>query len=148
MAIDAIELIATLLTFASILIVWYWSNKQFKLMRNQMELNMFADYTKRYQEIVMKFPENINEDSFSIDNLSDDKKEKVMRTMRIYFDLCSEEYFLHQKKNLDLVVWKEWKKGMIFAFRKKAFRDAWKIISKDTHGFHQDFDKFVNKYIK
>ncbi|MBA3045395.1 MAG: hypothetical protein FP824_04205 [Euryarchaeota archaeon] len=146
MAVDTLEFIVTLLTFVSILIVWYWSNKQFKLMREQMEINIFADYTKRYQDIIMRFPENINEKTFSYEKLSDEERTNVLRTMRTYFDLCSEEFFLHQKKNLDKTVWKEWKKGMCYAFKKKAFREAWNKISKDT-GYYDEFEKFVNQYM-
>lgn len=63
--------------------------------------------------------------------------------MRAYFDLCSEEYFLWKKKNIDSQTWAEWKSGIEYALSKKAFRDGWKIISLDTI-YYEDFSKFVN----
>lgn len=59
--------------------------------KKQLQLNFFADYTKRYQEIILNFPENINEKNFQIDNLDAEIKNKTLRYMRAYFDLCSEE---------------------------------------------------------
>ena len=33
--------------------------------RKQVKLQNFIEYTKRYQEIILNFPENINEKNFS-----------------------------------------------------------------------------------
>lgn len=111
----------------------------------QLKWSLFADYTKRYQEIILQFPENINESTFSFQDLKRDDKEvydKTMRYMRAYFDLCSEEYWLHVRGRIDKETWEEWQQGMLFAFSKTAFRNAWKIIDLDTI-YYPDFTSFV-----
>lgn len=113
------------------------------LTRQQMKLNFFADYTKRYQEIILNFPENINELDFDYNKLEPDVKEKTLRYMRAYFDLCSEEYYLSKEKRIEDSVWKEWKSGIEFTFSKTAFKDAWKIINLDSQ-FYSDFVKWIN----
>jgi hypothetical protein len=114
--------------------------------KKQLQLNFFADYTKRYQEITLNFPECINEESFRIDNLDLEIKNKTLRYMRAYFDLCSEEYFLWKKGNIDNNTWQEWESGIKFAFSKPAFKQAWEILSLDTI-YYGEFTEFVNSAI-
>ena len=115
--------------------------------KKQLQLNFFADYTKRYQEIILNFPEEINEADFRISQLPDDVRERTRRYMRAYFDLCSEEYYLWKKGNLDDETWREWETGIKFAFSKPAFREAWQILNLDTI-YYGEFSKFVGDATK
>jgi len=121
----------------------YFTVSSFK---KQLQLNFFADYTKRYQEIILNFPENINEKNFQIDNLDAEIKNKTLRYMRAYFDLCSEEYYLWTKKKISNDIWKEWESGIKFAFSKSAFKQAWEVVHLDTN-YYEEFTKFVNSTI-
>lgn len=114
--------------------------------QKQLQLNFFSEYTRRYQEITLNFPESINEENFDYDSLSTEVKDKTLRYMRAYFDLCSEEYFLKRKSNIDNETWLEWKTGMEFAFSKSAFQQAWEILKLDTI-YYGEFSKLVNKTI-
>ena len=114
--------------------------------KKQLQLNFFADYTKRYQEIILNFPERINEENFKIQTLDEKEKNKTLRYMRAYFDLCSEEYFLWRKGNIDNETWREWESGIKFAFSKSAFREAWEILRLDTI-YYGEFTDFVNSAI-
>lgn len=149
--------IAAILTLITIIIIVINNYRQYKQMKEQLKIqneqlkaqneqtkhNFFADYTKRYQDIILNFPENINEDDFKLKKLKSDAYEQTMRYMRVYFDLCSEEYFLYKKKFLDKDVWREWKEGMEVAFNKPAFNQAWKIVTEKSI-FYKDFQNFVN----
>ena len=138
-----------IVTAIGLVIALIFNIKQFRQMKNQLKNTLFAEYTKRYQEIILNFPEEINDDSFTIKKLPKQEYDKTMRYMRVYYDLCSEEYFLHKKRHLDNDVWKEWKEGMVFAFKKKAFKDAWKIITeKSSLGPYSAFKKFVDSKIE
>jgi len=144
------DIVISLLTLITIGLVFYWNYKQYnqlkeqlKVQNEQIKLNFFSEYIKEYREIILHFPENINERAFSYESLDKEKQDNTMRYMRAYFDLCSEEFFLHKNKYIDDKVWKEWESGMTFAFNKPAFKMAWEIISKDS-GFYQDFKEFVN----
>jgi len=109
-------------------------------LRKQAEvsrLTFFAEYTKRYQEIILHLPENLDDIT-----ILDDKKTKPY--LRAYFDLCSEQYFLHRKKYLDNEVWKEWKGGMKIMFDKKAVSAYW----EKSKTFYSDFNDFVEKAIR
>jgi len=41
---------------------------------------------------------------------------KCDQYIRLYVDLCSEEYFLYTQHCIDDVVWKEWEEGILWAF--------------------------------
>lgn len=112
--------------------------------KKQLQLNFFADYTKRYQEIFLNLPGNINESNFDFKDLDKETREKTKKYMRAYFDLCSEEYFLWKSKNIDEKTWKEWKSGIEYAFSKKAFQEGWKLISLDSI-YYTDFNIFLNE---
>ena len=115
--------------------------------RKQLKLQNFMEYTKRYQEIILNFPENINEPSFKINEVTpEDSKNKTMRYMRAYFDLCFEEYILHKKKFIDDDLWEIWKNGMIVALSKPAFQQAWKIIIVNSR-FGDGFENFIDKQV-
>lgn len=114
--------------------------------RKQLQLNFFADYTKRYQEIILNFPERVNEDGFIISDQPPEVRDRTLRYMRAYFDLCSEEYYLWRKGNLDNDTWKEWETGIKFAFSKPAFKEAWSTLQLDTI-YYGEFSKFVTEAI-
>jgi len=116
-----------------------------------MRLQFLTDYTKRYQEIIRDFPENVNELDFDLEKgrgtaEGDARFEKTMRAMRTYFDLCFEEWDLRQRKELDDRAWRTWSGGMATAFRKPAFRQAWARITRphDTN-YGDAFKVFVDR---
>ncbi len=111
--------------------------------RKQLQLNFFAEYTKRYQEIILNFPESIDEVDFDFDKLNEEERNKTLRYMRVYFDLCSEEYYLWKAKHIDDNTWKEWESGIKYAFSKTAFRAGWKRITMDTI-YYKEFSAFVD----
>ncbi len=60
------------------------------------------------KEIILNFPESINEKDFDFDKLDIEERDKTLRYMRVYFDLCSEEYcYLWKSSFYDNKTWKE-----------------------------------------
>lgn len=135
--------LASVITIVIAAVALYFTIRDFK---KQLQLHFFADYTKRYQEIILNLPEKIHDQSFSIDTLQPDEREKTIRYMRAYFDLCSEEYFLWKNNNIEVKAWNEWIFGMRNAFSKPAFKDAWSIVSLNSV-YHADFTAFVNSLL-
>lgn len=133
----------------TVIIGLYLAYRELREMSNQRWISIYSEYTKRYSDIIKEFPENINEPSFSLDSLPSKKRAQTMRSMRLYFDLCYEEYSLYNTyKKIDEVIWKDWKEGIEAALSKKSFQEAWKVIEKDTL-FSQtgDFNEFINELI-
>lgn len=118
-----------------------------KSFQKQLQLSFFSEYTKRYQEIMLNLPESINASNFEYDTLSRDERDKTLRYMRAYFDLCSEEYYLYKKNYIDKCTWKEWESGMKFAFSKTAFVKAWTLLKFDAI-YYGEFSKFVSESMR
>ena len=64
---------ATVIASIAIIVTFYWNTKIYKKMNEQLQIQnqqlkngFFAEYTKRYQEIILNFPEEINDNSFKI----------------------------------------------------------------------------------
>lgn len=119
---------------------------QLRAAKRQIKLHNFIEFTKRYQEIILNLPERINEPSFAIESLGPRKKNKTLRYMRTYFDLCFEEFTLRKKGFIDNGLWEMWKSGMEFAFSKSAFNQAWHVIRQDTK-FGPGFEEFVQSHV-
>jgi hypothetical protein len=110
----------------SLIALW----KQMRKLSDQLMIQQFSDYTKRYQAIILHFPEDINEKTFILSNRSD--YNHIMRYMRAYFDMCYEQWFLNAQKLLDEKIWADWKLGMGSAFSKTAFRQAWGVMGSSN----------------
>lgn len=143
------ELAAIIVTGLGVLIALIFSIYQSCLMNRQMKVSLFADYTKRYQEIRLNLPKNISDKDFELAKLANDHPEQheaTMRYMIIYFDLCSEEYFLNQSKYLDKKVWLEWEKGIKYTFQMPAFKEAWEIINVNSK-FYDEFAYWIDNEV-
>lgn len=113
---------------------------QLRGLNRQTKLQTYSDYTRRYEAIVARLPEDVNSDSFVLIGRGD--YEPTMRAMRSYFDLCFEEWDLHKKKLIDDSFWNTWKGGIKTAMSKPAFKQAWEI-TKNSSGFGSDFATFL-----
>jgi hypothetical protein len=132
--------IATLLgVLVAVVALWIQLGK----LNQQLMLQHFTDYTKRYQEIILQFPEDINKASFVLASHPD--YARTMRQMRAYFDLCFEEWYLNQHKLINKDVWDVWKNGMEAALSKPAFKQAWALIKNDS-SFEVAFQKYIEKF--
>ena len=107
--------------------------EQNELMLKQSRMSLFAEYTRRYQDIIIRMPESVYLGHF------DTKNTEVVGFMRLYFDLCSEEYWLNEEKMLPERTWDIWVEGMHTTLKQKSFREAWKYLSGH---YDEDFARF------
>ena len=140
---DWISLGSAIVTFLGVVVAAVAIWIQMRKLNEQLMLQHFADYTKRYQEIILKFPENINEANFVL--ASNKEASCIMRQMRAYFDLCFEEWYLNNRKLLDKEIWILWKSGMEAAILKPAFKQAWAQIKKDSK-FGLEFEQYIESF--
>lgn len=141
---DCISIASAIITMIGVGVALYANCQQMKKMNNQLIVQQFSDYTKRYQEIILNFPENINEQDF--DFSKDTDKSKTMRYMRAYFDLSFEEWHLNQRKLIDSATWAVWHDGIKTALSKGAFINAWLEIKKDTR-YGQNFEQYIAGFL-
>ena len=59
----------------------------------QNKVGLFSEYTHRYHDIIHYWPEDIF-------NGTAELNDRTTKYLRLYFDLCSEEYYLSRQKDL------------------------------------------------
>lgn len=105
--------------------------------RKQRKLQMYAEYTRRYQDIFMNMPDDIYNGTAEID-------ERTKKYMRFYFDLCSEEYHLWQEGFVKNKVWELWVEGMQIETDREIFHQAWDAIKKE---YNPDFRNYFEENV-
>jgi len=126
-------------------------NKQIELQNQQLIMQHFSDYTKRYQEIMLKLPEEINEDDFGLSRLEaeyPDKSKQIKRSLRTYFDLCFEEWTLNKEKLIEPKTWEIWRGGMQTAMSRPVFYELWNEKVRIDTGFGTEFNNFFDELVE
>lgn len=102
--------------------------------RQQRKLSMFAEYTKRYQDVILSMPDSV------LMGIADIKTD-VLKHLQLYFDLCSEEYYLWQQGIVPCHIWQLWSEGMQITMQNPVFRKSWdKLSHQYSKIFRQYFD--------
>ena len=109
--------------------------------KRQNQLQMFAEYTRRYQEIILNMPDDIYSGEARVD-------ERTKRYMSLYFDLCSEEYHLWKEGGIPDNVWNIWLEGMQIACKQRIYKNSWDAIKGVYNDeFWRYFEKnVINKH--
>lgn len=115
------------LTAGAAVVALICSNRQMVKQSREM---FFAEYTKRYQDIILNMPN------------TDDDEAQVKKYMRLYFDLCSEEYHLYKRGRIPSDVWELWEDGMRLSIRRERYRRAWEQL-KSEYETNADFLRFM-----
>lgn len=100
--------------------------------RQQRKLSMFAEYTKRYQDIILSMPDSVLMGTADV-------KTDVLKHLQLYFDLCSEEYYLWQQGFVPCHIWQLWSEGMQITLQNPVFRKSWDKLSRQ-------YSKIFRKY--
>jgi hypothetical protein len=116
---------------------------QMRQFNRQLKLNFFSEYTRRFQDTILNLPEQIYDPNFTLSQLAGEKREITLKYLRVYFNLCAEEYYLFKEGKVDKYIWQTWSRGFESFLQKRAFRDAWHIIESETL-FYADFKEWVN----
>ena len=99
-----------------------------KSSKRQMQISLFAEFTRRYQEIMLHIRKK-------------DEDEKHYKTL--YIDLCSEEFFMNNEGCLPKEVWKIWKEGMEHEV-KDGYYELWQEHKDD---YNPKFQEFFNEIV-
>lgn len=106
----------------------------------QLKSHFFAEYTRRYSELMEKMPAVYFDPQKSNDIVLD---EEMLKKCRLYYDLSSEEYELHRQKRLNPRVWRFWKSGIKDTVNLPVFAQAWS--EKLEHQYNDSFQKFIKE---
>lgn len=152
---DWINVVLAALTFGGLVLAYRglkettrFNNQQLELLNEQLKLNFFADYTKRYQEIVLQLPAWIYDKDFDTSKLDETTKAQITKYVRVYFDLCSEEYHLYLNHKIDDAIWKNWEEGMKHALSLPVIQLEWKKVNNTMAVYYPEFSSFMEELSK
>ena len=112
-----------------------------KSLRDQLWLQVFTDFTRRYADIVATLPSESRrpDGAFRLNDLSDERRFEIENAARAYLNLCSEEHYLYLRKRIDRETWAIWRKEMEDVFRLPWIRDCWPALKQE----YESYPKFV-----
>jgi len=117
----------------------------FHFIRKEHWVTLYFEFNERYAEIRWQLPNDILSDNFDISRL---ENEDLMKLIRRYFDLCSEEFYLREKKRwIEKELWQEWEIGIKYYMSKPAFIEAWQKV-RNEEDYYVGFVKFMNGVTK
>ena len=120
-----LSIIAIIISIGSIIITW-------RIDVRQRQLAFFTEYTKRYQDIMIHlYGDENNKEAFH----------------RLYFDLCSEEFYLYTKNYLPKDIWDRWVYGMKLSVKVNEIKVAWHR-DEVYYDKYPEFKIFFNNVIK
>ena len=132
------QITALVLSLLSVGISIYTFHNSRKTENNKHKTLLFCDYTRRYQEIILAMPASLtNSNARSTDP-------DIMRHMRLYFDLCSEEFYLHDKGYFPEEIWNFWVAGMRDNLRTRIYHNSWLLLAQY---YNAPFCSFMNNQI-
>jgi hypothetical protein len=115
--------------------------------RDQLWLQTFAEYTRRYGEIVRELPSEARRPGarFVFDELAPKEQDRLLNIARAYLNLCSEEYFLHDRGRIDDETWEIWREGIVDVLRAPWIQTSWAMLEPEYR--FREFCSFLNECI-
>lgn len=138
---DVIQLLMLVASTAAIIVSAVLNRQSIKasmfMVREQNQIQMFAEYTRRYQDIIMNMPHSVYEGNETLDK-------NVLRYMSLYFNLCSEEFDLHCKGAISPDVWSKWLAGFKITMQHRIYQLAWQ---HEKGHYDSEFRSFFDNLI-
>ena len=135
-ATSIIALVISVLTIA--ITIWNVSRTNQLTMKNHQTI-IFSEYTRRYQDILLRMPDSMFLHKGNLTLTPD-----VCKYLTIYFDLCSEEFHLHKNGDIPDDIWENWVEGMRITMKPPIYRTGWKLLSST---YNEDFIHFMHQKI-
>jgi hypothetical protein len=114
---------------------------------NSDQLTVFLEYTRRYETIAADLPPDLRTNLGTWDREYSKKKdqlsESVQQAIVRYFNLCSEEFYLHSVGLIDQPVWQLWKSYMEAILKTELFTRAWKQL-RERYIAQAPFQEFMD----
>jgi hypothetical protein len=142
------EEIVAIATVAGVLVGLAATVVALRGVRNQLWLQTFSEYTRRYSEIVRELPSEARRPGgrFIFEELDDEHQGHVLNTARSYLNLCSEEYFLHSRGRIDDETWEIWRAGMVEVLRAPWIQTTWDLLRSEYR--FAEFCEFLDSCVQ
>ncbi|HEY7429055.1 MAG TPA: hypothetical protein VH682_32795 [Gemmataceae bacterium] len=139
LAVQIVTIISLLLTAGAVAFgIWsFWK---------QMNCQVYLAYTERYEAIMQSFPDGALESRLRLGDMLPQRSEALSICILRYLNLCSEEFFLHQKGFLSKRIWAVWQPEIVRTLRSPVVKREWERLRIEFKAY-PDFFAFVENVL-
>lgn len=115
--------------------------------RKQTNIQIFLEYTQRYESIMDSFPADARFYRMNTDKKLPEEGLELTSSVLKYLNLCSEEYYLRETRQLSKKIWNIWKEELERTLRSNLVRREWPKIKSEFESYSK-FQKYVERILK
>ncbi len=130
-----VQIVSALIYAAALFISIKQIRNDNQVAARQSQNDFFAEYTRRYHDIILAMPDAVFEGTAKAEGAT-------LKYMQLYFDLCSEEYHLHENGLVPDDVWNNWKEGMEITTHLELYKKSWDRLKGN---YNPDFYSFMER---
>ncbi|MCF7823054.1 MAG: hypothetical protein K9N35_02685 [Candidatus Marinimicrobia bacterium] len=103
--------------------------------KRQINAQLFIEYTKRYEQIMSQFPDSaIYWRLDSAKHIPQESRE-LSEAMLKYLNLCSEEFYLQNKRYLSKNIWSIWEDELKKTLANDLYRREWPKLKSEFSSY-------------
>ena len=124
------------------------NRREAKFQRRSERYTLYIYFWEKFDKISSELPLDVFKADFQCK--SEEEHQRLLVSLRGYFDLCAQEFFMHTQDALDEEVWELWAGGMLHCMRLPVFQEAYdklevKMSYPEFHGWIQSELKRVEQ---
>jgi hypothetical protein len=112
--------------------------------KGQMNAQIFNDLNARYDDVLQSFPRQAWDARFNLETTLPDASPELTLCILRYLNLCSEEFYLHERGYLRNDVWRIWEGEMIRTLRSPLLRREWAMLASEFVSY-PEFSRYVEE---
>lgn len=149
MSLEEVALVASSVSAVALVLATAWiAIATLRGVGNQMHVQTFTEYTRRYADITEALLWDFASPTCPTkpDELSSDQRERLLRGLRRYFNLCWEELHLYRSGKIDQKTWAIWEAGILDTLRSPCVRACWSALRTEYKygGLGGEFVSFID----
>lgn len=110
----------------------------------QCNAQVFLEYTKRYSEIMNRFPPEALKARLNLLATPPEKSDELSLAILRYLNLCAEEFYLCKQKYLSSHVWGIWESELKRTLSSPLFIREWKELREEFRSY-PEFLEYVER---
>lgn len=141
------ETVLQITTIASVLLAAVSIVHAASVNRRQTNVQVFLDYTKRYEKIMSELPDDGLAFRLRQDGDPPPESARLRRTILRYLNMCSEEYYLCKRGYLAPNIWKIWEAEFQRTLKSPLLKREWEVLRTEFAAF-SEFAHYVDAAMK
>lgn len=136
-----VAIVSVIIGIVTFVITFRWAVFTYK---NQMNSQLFMEFTKRYNEIMESYPAYARSSRLDSQGPPPKESEELSLSVLRYLNLCGEEYYMYTKELLDERLWRIWRDELNLSLQSPLVVREWKKLKREFDTY-KEFQVYVDK---